>query len=80
MRYPIYTEAEYIVMAEGVKGALDISAVSDALPRVDVYWSVRGQQGAKNPLSSPNSKHIDVWYHFLRQLAANGDSSAQYIW
>ena len=28
---------------------------------------------AKNPLSSSNSKHIDVRYHFLRELAASGD-------
>ena len=30
---------------------------------------------AKNPLSSSNSKHIDVRYHFLRELAASGDIS-----
>ena len=34
---------------------------------------------AKNPLSSSNSKHIDVRYHFLRDLVRKGDLSVKYL-
>ena len=34
---------------------------------------------AENPLSLSNSKHVDVRYHFLRELAASGDISVQYL-
>ena len=34
---------------------------------------------AKNPLSSSNSKHIDVRYHFLRELVGKGDLSVKYL-
>ena len=34
---------------------------------------------AKNPLSSSNSKHIDVRHHFLMGMAACGDISVQYL-
>ena len=33
----------------------------------------------KIPLSSSNSKHIDVRYHSLRELAASADISVQYL-
>ena len=34
---------------------------------------------AENPLSSSNSKHIDVRHHFLRELVSNGDISVEYL-
>ena len=34
---------------------------------------------AENPLSSSNSKHIDVRYHFLRKLVGTGDLSFKYL-
>ena len=34
---------------------------------------------SKNPLSSSKSKHIDVRHQFLRELAASGDISVQYL-
>ena len=33
----------------------------------------------KNLLSSSNSKHIDVVYHFLHELAGTGDLSVKYL-
>ena len=39
----------------------------------------RGIDLSKNLLSSSNSKHIDVRYQILRELAASGDSSVQYL-
>ena len=35
---------------------------------------------AKNPLSSSNSKHIDVRYHFLRELVRKGGLSVRNLW
>ena len=34
---------------------------------------------AENPLSSSNSKHIDVRYHFLRELVGKGDLCVKYL-
>ena len=34
---------------------------------------------AKNPLRSSNSKHIDMRYHFLRDLGGKGDLSVKYL-
>ena len=34
---------------------------------------------ADNTLSSSISKHIDVRYHFLRELVASGDISVKYL-
>ena len=34
---------------------------------------------AKYPLSSSNSKHIDVRYHVLREFVGTGDLSAKYL-
>ena len=48
--------------------------------RISVYEDNKGAIDlAKNPLSSPNSKHIDVRYHVLRELAASDDISVQYL-
>lgn len=33
----------------------------------------------KNPLHSFNSKHVDVRYHFLRELVGSGDISVEYL-
>ena len=47
---------------------------------ISVYKDNKGAIDlAKNPLSSSNGKHIDVRYHFLRELAAIGDISVQYL-
>ena len=34
---------------------------------------------AKNPLSSSNSKHINVRYHFLRELVGQGGLCVKYL-
>ena len=34
---------------------------------------------AKHALSSSTSKHIEVRYHFLKELAASGDISVHYL-
>ena len=47
--------------------------------RISVYEDNKGAiDFAKKPLSSSNSKHIDVRDHFLRELAASGDISVPF--
>ena len=72
---PSTTEAEYVSMADGVKEALCVRGVlvflmpSLGSPSIGVFEDNKGAiDSAKTPLSSSNSKHIDVRYHFLREL------------
>ena len=65
------TEAEYVAMADGVKEALYVRGILKFfMPSVEskgigVFEDNKGAIDlAENPLSSSNSKHIDVRYHF----------------
>ena len=69
------SEAEYIAAGEGVKEALFARAVVSFIAPETSGASIKvleDNQGAKalieNPLSSARSKHIDVRYHFIRDL------------
>ena len=80
------TEAEYVAMSDGVKEALYVRGVlvflmpSLGSPRIGVFEDNKGAIDlAKNPLSSSNSKHIDVRYHFLRELVGTGGLSVKYL-
>ena len=80
------TEAEYVAMANGVKEALYVRGVSVFLmpslgsPSIGVFEDKKGVIDlVKNLLSSSNSKHIDVRYHFLRELEGTGDLSVEYL-
>ena len=80
------TEAEYVAMTDGVKEALYVrSILAFLMPGLEpisiiVYEDNKGAIDlAKTPLSSFNSKHIDVRYHFPRELAASGYISVQYL-
>ena len=73
-------------MADGVKEALYVRGVlvflmpSLGSPSIGVFEDNKGAIDlAKNPLSSSNSKHIDVRYHFLRELVGKGDLSVKYL-
>ena len=35
---------------------------------------------AKNPATTPNSKHIDIRPHFIRERVANGEFKVVYVW
>ena len=34
---------------------------------------------AKNPATTPNSKHIDIRLHFIRERVANGEIKVVYV-
>ena len=68
-------EAEYVALGEGAKKALFTSAVSSLICLQLTGSCVRlfeNNQGAvalaDNPLSSARSKHVDVRFHFVREL------------
>ena len=66
------TEAEYVALAEGAKeGMFARSVMSFMQPNV-YEITLEDNEGAKamaeNPLSSGRSKHIDVRWHFIREL------------
>ena len=73
-------------MADGVKEALYVRGIlAFLMPGLEpmsicVYEDNKGAIDiAKNPLSLSSRKHIDVRYHCLRELAASGDISVQYL-
>ena len=86
MRHPIHYRGGVRGYGRGVKEALDVSGVlvfqmpSRGSPSVVVFEDNKGAiDVAKNILSSSNSKHIDVRYHFLRELVGTGDLSVKYL-
>ncbi|CAM9528299.1 unnamed protein product, partial [Sphacelaria rigidula] len=78
------TEAEYVAMAEGAKECMFVRSVLSFLrPKIVLGQQVKydivlyeDNEGAKalvdNPLSSGQSKHIDVRWHFIRDLVRTG--------
>ena len=67
------TEAEYVTMAEGFKEAIFLRYVwSFIFPDHDVGCTTIFEDNvgtlylANNPATMPNSKHIDIRHHFLR--------------
>ena len=69
------SEAEYVAMAQGAKTALFTKAVLDFLQlelaneTIDLFEDNQGAIAiAENPISRVRTKHIDVRYHFIREL------------
>jgi len=80
------SEAEYIAAAEGVKEALFVRGVLAFIAPETSGASINvreDNQGAialiENPLSSARSKHIDVRYHFLRDLFRSKKIAVEYV-
>ena len=67
------TEAEYVALAEGAKEGMFVRSVMSFI-QPNVYEitlmadNKRAKAMAENPLSSGRSKHIDVRWHFFREL------------
>ena len=79
-------EAEYVAMGDGVKEALYVRGVlmflmsSLGSPSIGVFEDNEGEIDlAKSPLSSSNSKRIDVMHRFLRELVGKGDLLGKYL-
>ncbi|CAB1112933.1 unnamed protein product [Ectocarpus sp. CCAP 1310/34] len=80
------SEAEYIAAGEGVKEALFVRAVLSFIAPETSGAKIKvleDNQGAislvQNPFSSARSKHIDVRFHFIRELFKSGRISVEYI-
>ncbi|CAB1101640.1 unnamed protein product [Ectocarpus sp. CCAP 1310/34] len=80
------TEAEYIAAGEGVKEALFVRGVLSFIAPETSGATIRvreDNEGAlalvHNPFSSARSKHIDVRFHFIRELFKAGKITADYI-
>ena len=80
------SEEEYVAMAQGVKTALLAKAVLDFLqPELanettdDLFEDNQGAIAiAESPISGGRMKHIDVRYHFIRELVQRKVLNIQY--
>ena len=80
------TEAEYVALGDGVKEALFVKVVlSFIIPSISencikVFVDNNGATSlANNPLSSARTKHIDVCFHFIRELTRSKTISVSYV-
>ena len=79
-------EAEHVARVDGVKEDLYVRGVSVffmpslGLPSIGAFEGSKGAiDMAKTPLIWSNSKHLDVRYHFLRELVGKGGLSVKYL-
>ena len=79
------SEAEYVAMAQGEKIALFPKVVLDFLQpelaseTIDLFEHNQGTIAiAENPISRGRTKHIDVCYHFIRELVECNILNTQY--
>ena len=80
------SEAEYVAAGDSVKEALFVRAVLSFIAPETCGASIKvleDSQGTKalieNPLSSARSKHIDVRFHFIRELFKARKISVEYV-
>ena len=80
------TEAAYVALGDGVKEALFAKSVlSFIVPSlsencIEVFVDNEGAIAlANNPLSSARTKHIDVRFHFIRELVRSKTISVKYV-
>ena len=80
------TEAEYVSMGDGVKEGLSVNEVLKFLApsarngKIEVFEDNEGAIVlAENPVSSCNSKHIDIRHHFLRSLTEDGVLAIRHV-
>ena len=80
------SEAEYTAAENGVKEALSVHAVLPFIMHETCGAGIKAledNEGTKalieNPLSSARSKHIDVRFHFVRELFKARKISAKYV-
>lgn len=78
------TEAEYIATAQGAREGVWLKLLLKDLTGTDEAVTLRcdNQSAIKlidNPAGTARSKHIDVAHHFVRDRAARGDLSIEYV-
>ena len=80
------TEAKYVALVDGVKEALFVKGVfSFIIPSISencikvFVVNDRAISLAINPLSSARTKHIDVGFHFIRELTRSKTISVEYV-
>ena len=80
------SEAEYIAAGEGVKEALFVRGVLSFIAPETSEAKIRVREDNKgalrlieNPFSSARSKHIDVRFHFIRELFKSGKITADFV-
>ncbi|CAN0489253.1 unnamed protein product, partial [Laminaria digitata] len=80
------TKAEYVALGDGVKEALFAKSVlSFVVPSLsekffEVFVDNKGAIAlANDPLSSARTKHIDVRFHFIRELVRSKTISVEYV-
>ena len=80
------TEAEDIALAAGIKETIFLRYIwSFIFPDRDVGCTLVKEDNvgeihlAKNLATTPNSKHIDIRHHFVRERVANGEFKVVYV-
>ena len=80
------SEAEYIAAGDGVKEALFVRAVLSFIvletsgSSINVLEDIQGAKAlVENSLSSARSKHIDLHFHFTRDLFRARKISVEYV-
>ena len=80
------TEAEYVALAAGIKETILLRYMrSFIFPDRDVGCTLVKEDNvgaihlAKNPTTTPNSKHIDIHHHLIRERVANGAFKVIYV-
>ena len=80
------TEAEYVALAGGIKETIFLRYIwSFIFPDRDVGCTLVKEDNvgaihlAENPATTPNSKHIDIRHHFIRERVANGEFKVVYV-
>jgi hypothetical protein len=77
-------EAEYMAASYAAKEAMWLRKLATDLDLDSTTTVIFGDNQAsirliKNPISSMRSKHIDIMYHFTRELVARNEIKYQYI-
>ena len=80
------TEAEYVAMADGLKETIFLRYLwSFIFPDRDVGCTVAKEDNVgalhlvNNPATTPNSKHIDIRHHFIRERVARQEFKIVYV-
>lgn len=78
------TEAEYMALSDASKEVLHLKKLlfdlHESVTTVTVFNDNQGaRQLARNPVFHNRTKHIDVRYHFLREVVQNGEIDIRYM-